>query len=209
MIKVKETEIQQNKLIAKGKLVLIKYLCDTWVSTQGLCFDERSKTYFISDNPYLNDQFSKVIIPIKPIIISEIEDMEVSNMIYNLLNHDMGNNKFHSTIGSTQIWRKILALSEHFSPEILKMIVNGELEDGDEVLLECEGFFIPKEEWDGEMGGEYIKNIKLNNQNHIIIIPDEWKEIELEYIKEHPPFSAPYPDFTEWLKHNYHAPKRK
>lgn len=34
--------------------------------------------------------------------------------------------------------RKILALPEHFSPEILSKIVSGELKDGDRILLEVE-----------------------------------------------------------------------
>lgn len=38
---------------------------------------------------------------------------------------------------------------------------------------------------------------------------NSWDEIEQEYIKEHPAFSAPYPEFKTWLRENYNAPTRK
>ncbi len=205
MIKVEETKRYQNKITSKGKLVLLKGVRDTWISTLGLCYNEKNRQHFISDNPYLNDQFSKDITPIKVLIISEIEKYIEGDFVLRGENIE----RFIEGAQQPKLIQKILVLPEQISLEILQMIVEGNLTNGDEVILECEGFFHPKEEWDGDMGGEFIKNIKLNKDNHVILIPDEWNEIEQEYMKENPPFSAPYPDFTDWLKRHYEAPKRK
>lgn len=91
----------------------------------------------------------------KPIFISETEKIEVGDLS---ACYDCTTNEFVG-IGTVEeiyenniawcsdhkerlnyqfICRKILALSEHFSPQQLQMIVDGKLKDGDKVLIECE-----------------------------------------------------------------------
>ncbi len=73
-------------------------------------------------------------------------------------------------------YKKILALPEHFSPEQLQMIVESKLQDGDELMVECEKHTIGgrsiKDINGIPVGYEsYIeKRIKLNQKNHVNII---------------------------------------
>lgn len=120
---------------------------------------------------------------LKPILISETEKIEVGEQF---------------SMGAFTNWKievrkdvdygvfepkyKILALSEHFSPEQLQMIVDGKLKDGDKVLVECErgGNFDP---YDNQIPGmDYWYQIKLNP--HITIYPVEEKMYTRDEVNE-------------------------
>ena len=63
-------------------------------------------------------------------------------------------------------------------------------------------------------GGEFCDNLRCNGHPddeyaRLVQKEESWAEIGEEYYKEHPPFSAPYPRFEDWLKQNYHPPKKK
>lgn len=98
----------------------------------------------------------------KPIVISESEKIEVGDLFYD---------KYHGTIhqyNGTQVIAekynfKILALTEHFSPQQLQMIVDGKLKEG-KCLLECEKYIDPNKT-------PAQKRIQLNP--HITIYPVE------------------------------------
>ena len=70
----------------------------------------------------------------KPIIISEDEICETGELYLSSIKRDIK----PKSKGVIQAGDKILALSEHFSPKQLEMIVEGKLKDGDTVLVECE-----------------------------------------------------------------------
>lgn len=71
----------------------------------------------------------------KPILISESEKIEVGDYVFEDISGIFGPYEEGDVVENP---KKILALSEHFSPQILSKIVSGELKDGDKVLLEVE-----------------------------------------------------------------------
>jgi len=142
--------------------------------------------------------------PIRPIIISETEEVEVgdkfiwidglekgiftaiSDLVY------IGKDEIPiSLIGS--MGRKTLALSENFSPKHLQAIVDGKLKDGDEVFVACEQYKEIVELYDFEEGevndwyDDIINIIKLNKDNHIKLFPvkKEFSTPMLEWLREY------------------------
>jgi hypothetical protein len=133
--------------VAEGKLILIQAKEDSL-----LAFNQYNGEYYI-----LPEKGARLKMPaqyLKPIIISETEKIEVGDWYlhynsgtkeYTLFRADSifenGNNPNDiDSRGNILPYgnKKVLALPEHFSPKILNQIVNGELKDGDGVLLECE-----------------------------------------------------------------------
>lgn len=63
-------------------------------------------------------------------------------------------------------------------------------------------------------GHDWCDNLACRGQGDImfarlIIPPLTWDDIQQEYNKCFPPFSAPYPDFLTWVKENYNVPTKK
>lgn len=127
MIKVKEvkqhlpsTYSSMHKLVTEAKLVLVPGYYPTCKSMQ------------LKGNVYY------------PIAISETEKIEVGDWVYNTVTHKIYTvNEGLSVVlqGNSLDAKshvKILALPEHFSPEILQQIIDGKLKDGDKALVECE-----------------------------------------------------------------------
>jgi len=173
-IKVRKTKNLDRRIVTRGKLVLIK------------CPDDKGISTFPKEDAWY-----------KPIIISETEEIEIGDNYYldekssSHISKIFINNEsnFKEELSKCNIYGndkvyKILALPEHFSPEILKMIVNGDLKDGQDLWIECEeprviARFNPTFE------GEYF--VKLTD-NHINIFPIQ-QNPQLEkaldiYIKE-------------------------
>lgn len=150
-VKVKNTISVNGIDCVKGKLILV------W----GDCRDEQFYKWGIESHD--KTQFAK------PIIISETEEIEIGDKCYDAV---MKFGIETSSSGTPVSWssvKKIIALPENFSKIDFLNLKNGLLRDGETVLVECEGFFHRKEEWDGEMGGDYIKNVKLDKNGYIHI----------------------------------------
>ena len=166
-----------------------------------------------------------------PVIISEIEDLEIGK-VYNEKVNNIVDFDDTPVIYDGSILFKILTFPENLSPEILQDIVDRKLKDGDEVLVECEksNVYIGTHPLSGEKNvevwdGEY--EIKLDKDNYIKLFPVKKEEdyrdklYEKEYaIKEEESWSDienKYPYVREsgwgyvflWLKENYNPPIRK
>lgn len=80
--------------------------------------------------------------------------------------------------------KKVIALPENFSPEIIQDIVNGKLKNGDKVFVKCS--MKDREEWMGDsVNGEPFMMedyfIRLNRKNHIeLFSKEEGKKRELK-----------------------------
>lgn len=165
--KVKTVETYNSHTVCKGKLVFV--MCypdskDIW---------GKSKTLSIigDDGKYKGRR-------VFPIIISETERPVPTE-----------NERVYSTVSKTistfpdprffsdGTYFKVLAFPENFSQEQLKMIVDGKLKDGDDVLVECE--YKSPGALTGTVTGNYIKL----TDNHITLItdnielPENYKEI--------------------------------
>lgn len=128
-IRVKETKNLDGSIVTKGKLVLIG-----------------NKEIF-----HLLNHADFRLGNIKPIIISETEEINVGdkflskrNEIVTCIRKDQYGTPVISNTTLTGSYEefptigfKILALPEHLSPEILQMIVNGDLIDGQDLWVEC------------------------------------------------------------------------
>ncbi len=195
-VKVTKTETykdsQGEHIVCKGKLILLKL------------YDEDIK----------NGNY-------KAIIVSEIEKIEVGDMylrsgqIGELKDFEDNVKYVNDRVGQFG-FRKILALPENFSPEILKDIVDGKLKDGDEVFVECEEILENDVIDNGTNYKEFfIKQIKLNKDNHIKLFPinkeESWDEIMAKYIKYamHVKITAnSFQNLSEWLEENYNPPTK-
>jgi hypothetical protein len=199
MIKIKETFQHNGKTVCKGKLVLI----ETSMLDSNIVQDKKTKEMTIRVGSYSVNHYKAI----KPIIISETEEDK----------NDLLQGKLV----------KILALPEHFSPELLQLIVDEKLKDGDEVIVEC---------WNPSgVFKELDSKIKLNDKNHITLIQEEslieqmakhvnsyedsmdkisseihsqktWNDISRIYMKER---RSPSQSIFEFISENYYPPKRK
>jgi len=165
-IKVRKTKNLDRRIVTRGKLVLVP--CDS---------NQINNIRTIS----FKDTYEK------PIIISETENIATNDMVLlpDMFIKTMTDSDMLDYLSSeSTTTKKILALPEHFSPEILKMIINEDLKDGQDLWIECEeprviARFNPTFE------GEYF--VKLTD-NHINIFPIQ-QNPQLEkaldiYIKE-------------------------
>lgn len=209
MIKVKNTEQYQSNIVCKGKLVLIK----DEIENYSLMLKDGNIYY--------------------PIIISEIEQIEVGDKVIDkeLLKKNIFSisrviekqsdnsvevlyNDNHREMGYVNEFYKILVLPQHFSPEQLQMIIEGKLQDGDEVMIYCV---------DDMTTEELVYLIKLNQQKHITIHSinhfklegeiiqhkqESWDEIILKLYKDEPMTMISL-KIKNWLKENYNPPTRK
>lgn len=203
MTKVTHTETHDNTIVCKGKLVLIpiKFVDIDFKDPSGII----AKDYTI---PKKSE--NGMTVSHKPIIISETEVPmpNESERVYSSITKTVTTFP-DPRFFSEGAYFKVLALPENFSPEILKDIVGGRLKDGDQVLMECEGIFHHKEEWDGEMGGDFIKNIKLNKDNHITILPGKNEEGWDEFFRILQDPDVSWGTKEAMVREKYNAPTRK
>lgn len=198
-IKVSKTEEYTDgtntHLVCKGKLVLVESKFNPEDKNQILIARDSKSNIgyvttlhfpsigdFVPDVRYNHD--AKIIVPI---IISEIEEIEVGETIYNNYTKLLEvATKLQIDGGEEDKYFKLLALPEHFSPKHLQQIVDGKLKDGDEVFVECEKeqvMYYP----DGAIIGGSNKDayVKLTN-GHIKLFPvkQSVEEAALEYVKQ-------------------------
>ena len=209
------SDSQSEHLVHKGKLVLIK---TGYKNEIGKLACNRDGVYNIprteEDSLKSAKWFSNELI--KPIIISETEEIEVGDWFLfgknNLLvkaeevqkSEDLvvfRNNEGERIIRYLTNCKKVLALPEHFSDAHLQAIVDGKMSDGDEVLIKC----VPNGNH-----SDYELFIYLNQQNHITLFPVK-QSLEEAYYKyygskvEHSTSTHDAYDmvaFAEWAKKN-------
>lgn len=163
-------------------------------------------------------EFSRYGEFIKPIIISETENLEVGDKGLDLDTYFIFD--FTGTYTTFRA-RKILAFHENFSPKHLQDIVDGKLKDGDEVFCECYDYIIEDEDWDDNIGAiPYkieVKKIKLNSENNITLLPVK-KEEEgwmdnfndyCDYARKAELKMDSAVNYGVWLGENYNPPIRK
>lgn len=229
MTKVTHTETHDNTLVCKGKLVLI-------ISNErSLLYGVQNKVpngkwlYSITETGTLNTTISGDYKWIKPIIVSETEDVEIGDKFYSPDGGIFICNKVdqyyieaidsRSRSGTTSFAKnyisKVLVSSENFSLEILKDIVDERLKDGDEVFVKCE-----LNKWlnsNEEIGKRHTWQIKLDKDNHITILPEKkewgWEDIEARFRQtDDYKFTTArniHSTFIGWLQDNYNSPTKK
>jgi hypothetical protein len=182
--KIKNTESLKTSqgvvLATKGKLVLIKDQRDTCVGlircikdTESMFPEDNRKVGDITIGVNISEGVFKYWEPIKPIIISETEEIEINDIIYHP--HFNAGNLIKVTT-ETEVdavsseGYKAIGLPEQLSSEHLQAIVDGKLKDGDEVYVEC-CEIIPA--LDGTTTKE--KFIAHNGLNHITLHKVEQK----------------------------------
>ena len=156
MIKISKTEPYENTLVFKGILILI------W----GDCREEEFYKYGLESHD--KTEFAK------PIIISDIEKVEVGDSVKNSYQEIVDYTKEIENIYGKydSCFKKIIALPENFSPELLKDIANGKIEEGQKIFIECEKTLENDTIDDNTKYIEFSENIiKLNKEGHINIFP--------------------------------------
>ncbi len=168
MIKIKHTEQHQGKIVCKGKLLLIETKEPTKLHL------EEDGQMMLYNEPCIYSNTKRFI----SIIISKNEEIEAKDKYFNSECNTIDKSAVGEvSLGDYDNCSKILALPKNFSPEQLQMIVDGKMKDGDEVFLKCSkaNVYIGTHPNSGEKNveiwdGDYA--IKLNNQNHITLIPN-------------------------------------
>ena len=196
------SDSQSEHLVHKGKLVLIK---TGYKNEIGKLACNRDGVYNIprteEDSLKSAKWFSNELI--KPIIISETEEIVFGDCAYNphSIKHFITECNQSNKDSIQEHWAKILALPEHFSDAHLQAIVDGKMSDGDEVLIKC----VPNGNH-----SDYELFIYLNQQNHITLFPVK-QSLEEAYYKyygskvEHSTSTHDAYDmvaFAEWAKKN-------
>ena len=125
MIKVKNTETIGDKKIASGKLVLLSAEFDP-------------KEIFPSGNfwKYLIELGGKTCFPV--IVSKTDEEIEVRDKVLNPENEIIEVKSISEIPSFRRLCKKILAMPENFSPELIKKIADEKLKDGEEVFVECD-----------------------------------------------------------------------
>jgi len=185
-ISVKITETYKDHIVCKGKLVFINS-DEQEVIDETLIMNNLNHISILKWALNEYPTFAKWR-KVKPIVISETEEIKFENtclmegkIIKHL--HEM------SVVALKNKRNKILALPEKFSPIQIQAIVDGELKDGDNILLECEDndydFVATK------LKGEPFKKPVILDNNYIQI----WKPKEKEKL------STPMLDWLrKWIK---------
>jgi hypothetical protein len=126
--KVKHTESlktsQGDVIVTKGKLILIKCESPKNEDEQTKLIEQKSKYSYNVGGWF------------KPIIISEIEEIEVGYKVFNKFTFNIKLADKDDLL-IKDAWFKVLAMPENFSPKHLQAITDGKLKDGDEVWVEC------------------------------------------------------------------------
>jgi hypothetical protein len=129
---------------------------------------------------------------IKPIIISETEQIKLGDWVYDLDNGIVKiENEYQlkniNLLGIRYTWTtcfKIIANHENFSDKHKQMIVDGSLKDKMEVLIDSITKFreITGTTWDGEEVSKFVEeeHVLLNEMNHITIHQIEQPKFTVE-----------------------------
>ena len=178
-IEIKKTEINDERLVCRGKLVFVKtdYVENCITGYYGT--NDGKGNLALTSRGYMGDYF------ISPIIVSESEEINIGDKflwkdkIFTLLESDEGNilNDFKNE------GKKILVPFEKMVYEILHNIVSGYFNEGEEVFIECKKTLDGFDDKDNEI---WSYEILLNYVNifHVKKIPTDEIEKGLQILKE-------------------------
>lgn len=161
----KYSDSQGEHIVHEGKLLLLDTVDDD--------LNTLSDTRGVDCGDYIEH--------IRPIIISETEDIEVGDF-YIFENVTTGKEEIAECKSkkhlaeSRKLAYKILALPEHFSDKHLQAIVDGKMKDGDKVLVKIYVRELP----------QYDVNVVHMLNNHITLFPAQQslEEASERYIKD-------------------------
>lgn len=162
----KHSDSQGEHIVHEGKLVLLDQLnLPVYPSKGNLAKNPKTGKLFIYNGGFLGGQ------KMFPIIISETEEIEVGDWVYNKVSkHSSTDSHIYQITKRKQLHNsnqsKILALPEHFSDKHLQAIVDGKMKDEDKVLVKCNW----KRIWKYGIAGK-VNIIYLDQQNHITLFP--------------------------------------
>ncbi len=159
-VKVTKTDThitpQGAHIVCEGMLLLIK---------------SKSSEDIMRSNVYINS------IGYTAIIVSNTEDINDEDVVLHkgeLLIVKKNNGHYLSTYQCAKIeiranlCNKVLVFPNNFSQKHLQAIIDGKIEDGDNVLIECESVEVNYVTDTWSSSGHYIgKQIKLDNKSHI------------------------------------------
>lgn len=171
---VKISEIINDINVAKGKLLLVPIKKGRMMIITDLENNTKEVKICPNDDAFIEETSNGFHIqPFKPIIISEIENFELSDWVWDYAYDESNNIKLYlgpedNGGNCSDHCRKLLALPENISPLILQKIIDGQLKSGDEVYIKC------KQIWRGRrFTGRHWKRvdektiIDLDSNNHI------------------------------------------
>lgn len=183
--KATETSMLVEVRVAEGMLVLVECKPE-----EALLFEQGNEVYKGQINHYsfefgLVNGLGKYLIPI---LISKTEKIEVGDWVLHwdnmILEKAIDQQLADHYDSHKDDYSKLLALSEHFSPQQLQMIVVSKLKDEGKILVECENKMVcptrdGKHLFDSCSGNWYCSRncsvnesivvIKLNSSNHITV----------------------------------------
>lgn len=198
-IEVKKIEINDERLVCRGKLVFVNtdYVENCITGYYGT--NDGRGNFALTSRGYMGDYF------LCPIIVSESEEINIGDKflwkdkIFTLLESDEGNrlNDFKNE------GRKILVPFEKMVYEILHNTVSGYFKEGEEVFIECKKIldgFDDKDNliWSYEVLLNYVnifkpKKHKTFNANELSDLLEDFLTIPENTIKEH---------IKLWIKEN-------
>jgi len=188
-IKVSKTTTIDGKEYAETKLVLIPA-----INTDEVVLF-RSK----DDKLYSNINFNMSCTMLKPILVSETEEILEGELMYDE-EPETGLESIRKQPDSYPYlgggYYKILALPEHFTSEQLQMIVDGKMKDG-EVMVECSDKVTTKMP-------DNISTYFIKQPLSIHKTEESWDDI-----RSTPNIGETGEEIFDWLEKNYHPPKRK
>jgi hypothetical protein len=199
---------QTNTTVCKGKLVIIPSdFGDVNNTSNGL---------FTKPYVFTIPKKGELNMASKALIISETEEIEEGNNIYTFEESDFPNmskciNLKRFNLGDPKAWRKVLVLSEQFSPKHLQAIVDQKLKDGDEVYVECYKVLNTDIIKGKDFNNYILKPIKLFpvKKEEKLYTKEEVKVKFLEFVKDCDynedllcNYEGDYRDLDKWIKDN-------
>ena len=181
------SDSEDEHIVHEGKLVLIEPKGELLLDATLWKNKETNKVF---RNPFDSPiQLQIDNTPLQPIIISETEEVSHQDFVlyksikYRVVQTDVYNLKLENgQIVERSKCQKVLALPEHFSNKHLQDIVDGELGDGDKVLIKCVSIANVVDHPLGPLM-EYNEVIDVDDQNRITLFPA--KQSLEEAAKEH------------------------
>ena len=183
---------QGEHIVCEGKLFLIETKEEKDITSPHALWASNDNGLFMNpyDNPF---ELLKEYNLLKPIIISETEEIEEGDWVYHSeddLFQDIykgitDKDALKNWNGNQSVY-KILALPEHFSDKHLQAIVDGKMEEG-KVLVKTTQMVKQHD----SHNKSFYRVINLNQQNHITLFPakqsleeaaNEWKNDRYHYV---------------------------
>mgnify|MGYP007039239774 CR=1 FL=1 len=186
----KYSDGQGEYIVCRGKLLLL----------------DTSNQYSESYPETIDFDMGQYIHEMRPIIISETEQIKTGNWVYNSKSKEIYQITEKPFV---EYEHKILVLPAHFSNNHLQAIADGKIEEGDEVLVKCNRYGISGQsnyQNHDRPIQEVVKQIHLDQQDNITLFTDKQSLEEAAWDYVHSADSGdPHTAFIkggEWMKRN-------